>query len=105
SSRRRHTRFSRDWSSDVCSSDLLVAPGGQVLAHEVGPDRQLPVPAVDHDRELHGPRPPVAVDGVEGRPDRAAGEDDVVDQHDHRSEERRAGEEWRFRWPWQYDKT
>src|SRR5690606_40795932 len=25
SSRRRHTRFSRDWSSDVCSSDL----GGQ----------------------------------------------------------------------------
>src|SRR5690606_40924292 len=24
SSRRRHTRFSRDWSSDVCSSDLLT---------------------------------------------------------------------------------
>src|SRR5690606_40917350 len=24
SSRRRHTRFSRDWSSDVCSSDLLL---------------------------------------------------------------------------------
>src|SRR5207302_3098646 len=24
-SRRRHTRFSRDWSSDVCSSDLLAA--------------------------------------------------------------------------------
>src|SRR5207302_2342967 len=24
SSRRRHTRFSRDWSSDVCSSDLRV---------------------------------------------------------------------------------
>src|SRR5690606_41945879 len=24
SSRRLHTRFSRDWSSDVCSSDLLV---------------------------------------------------------------------------------
>src|SRR5690606_41145035 len=23
SSRRRHTRFSRDWSSDVCSSDLI----------------------------------------------------------------------------------
>src|SRR5690606_40404186 len=23
SSRRRHTRFSRDWSSNVCSSDLL----------------------------------------------------------------------------------
>src|SRR5215217_8825763 len=27
SSRRRHTRYWRDWSSDVCSSDLLV--GGQ----------------------------------------------------------------------------
>src|SRR3989449_8281771 len=24
SSRRRHTRCSRDWSSDVCSSDLLA---------------------------------------------------------------------------------
>src|SRR5690606_40051535 len=24
SSRRRHTRFSRDWSSDVCSSDLFT---------------------------------------------------------------------------------
>src|SRR5690606_39519153 len=27
SSRRRHTRFSRDWSSDVCSSDLFARPG------------------------------------------------------------------------------
>src|SRR5690606_40886560 len=27
SSRRRHTRFSRDWSSDVCSSDLGRADG------------------------------------------------------------------------------
>src|SRR5690606_39376663 len=26
SSRRRHTRFSRDWSSDVCSSDLSRFP-------------------------------------------------------------------------------
>src|SRR5690606_40662875 len=25
SSRRRHTRFSRDWSSDVCSSDLIAS--------------------------------------------------------------------------------
>src|SRR5690606_40902257 len=35
SSRRRHTRFSRDWSSDVCSSDLaaphLAAAGGAIL--------------------------------------------------------------------------
>src|SRR2546430_12640861 len=26
SSRRRHTRFDCDWSSDVCSSDLTTAP-------------------------------------------------------------------------------
>src|SRR5690606_2222499 len=33
SSRRRHTRFSRDWSSDVCSSDLVVplAVGAAIL--------------------------------------------------------------------------
>src|SRR5690606_39652769 len=28
SSRRRHTRFSRDWSSDVCSSDLFKLEWG-----------------------------------------------------------------------------
>src|SRR5690606_35257317 len=32
SSRRRHTRFSRDWSSDVCSSDLGVSKA-VVLSH------------------------------------------------------------------------
>src|SRR3712207_7692629 len=26
SSRRRHTRYWRDWSSDVCSSDLFLLP-------------------------------------------------------------------------------
>src|SRR3712207_1612548 len=29
SSRRRHTRYWRDWSSDVCSSDLQVGPGAR----------------------------------------------------------------------------
>src|SRR5215475_2348199 len=29
SSRRRHTRFSRDWSSEVCSSDLASSPSGE----------------------------------------------------------------------------
>src|SRR5690606_39666477 len=28
SSRGRHTRFSRDWSSDVCSSDLILRCAG-----------------------------------------------------------------------------
>src|SRR5256886_3718516 len=31
SSRRRHTRFDCDWSSDVCSSDLI----GEVVLHHV----------------------------------------------------------------------
>src|SRR5690606_39369225 len=66
SSRSRHTRFSRDWSSDVCSSDLLqrhlvlplqgLAADGGADAHPLarqalqgalpqgllGEDRQLP---------------------------------------------------------------
>src|SRR5690606_6072225 len=36
SSRRRHTRFSRDWSSDVCSSDLLNSLQAQI--------NNLPIP-------------------------------------------------------------
>src|SRR2546429_9035018 len=43
SSRRRHTRCSRDWSSDVCSSDLFqrqALGGHDLLAHQVG-DRHL----------------------------------------------------------------
>src|SRR2546429_4319901 len=33
SSRRRHTRCSRDWSSDVCSSDLKIK-----VLHAIGPN-------------------------------------------------------------------
>src|SRR5687768_17904486 len=33
SSRRRHTRCSRDWSSDVCSSDLVAT---ELLLHREG---------------------------------------------------------------------
>src|SRR3712207_9082151 len=45
SSRRRHTRYWRDWSSDVCSSDLdrAQAAGGRDARrgddHRVGQDR------------------------------------------------------------------
>src|SRR5690606_35809224 len=48
SSRRRHTRFSRDWSSDVCSSDLqaghleVVRDGDAVLARtQLGRPRRV----------------------------------------------------------------
>src|SRR5690606_40746188 len=37
SSRRRHTRFSRDWSSDVCSSDLDAGIDAIMTAHIVVP--------------------------------------------------------------------
>src|SRR5256884_3580716 len=42
SSRRRHTRCSRDWSSDVCSSDLLSNHGGRQLDSCVAPIEVLP---------------------------------------------------------------
>src|SRR5699024_11494860 len=35
SSRRRHTKSKRDWSSDVCSSDLLSATIGLIIAASV----------------------------------------------------------------------
>src|SRR5256884_9470430 len=35
SSRRRHTRCSRDWSSDVCSSDLIPGNRGRAAACDV----------------------------------------------------------------------
>src|SRR5690606_41054923 len=42
SSRRRHTRFSRDWSSDVCSSDLASSPRpGRLLAKALPCCRRL----------------------------------------------------------------
>src|SRR2546430_7523143 len=44
SSRRRHTRFDCDWSSDVCSSDLLPRVGGGGKRHQLRnhPPRSLP---------------------------------------------------------------
>src|SRR3712207_7958357 len=40
SSRRRHTRYWRDWSSDVCSSDLLGSYGDRLVAWVVA---RLPI--------------------------------------------------------------
>ena len=56
--------------------------GRQVLAHVVGPDRQLAVAAVDQHGELHRPGPAVVVERVEGGPHGAAGEEHVVDEDD-----------------------
>src|SRR5581483_12048318 len=61
SSRRRHTRYWRDWSSDVCSSDLreLRVPD-RVVAHLLGVDAPDPL--------LVGPQvPPVPLELPETR--------------------------------------
>ena len=46
SSRRRHTRLRRDWSSDVCSSDLVVFPRissrEHSTQHHISPTKQEP---------------------------------------------------------------
>src|SRR5690606_39946658 len=36
---RRHTRFSRDWSSDVCSSDLAMAGSNQIWEYDLSQSR------------------------------------------------------------------
>src|SRR5437660_6404013 len=38
SSRRRHTRWPRDWSSDVCSSDLRYVPHKEEFEKYYQPD-------------------------------------------------------------------
>src|SRR5215217_4209606 len=44
SSRRRHTRYWRDWSSDVCSSDLpAVEAQAADRAHRIGQERPVMV--------------------------------------------------------------
>src|SRR5690606_39852977 len=91
SSRRRHTRFSRDWSSDVCSSDL-----GRSLALDAEPERAYRSSlAAGGARRRPGVAPPApsgagtaAADGRTSRicrPLAPAG---------GRSEERRVGKEW-----------
>src|SRR6266498_6143548 len=49
SSRRRHTRCGRDWSSDVCSSDLRTV-GGSAGRGRPGADRGRALLAVFRDR-------------------------------------------------------
>src|SRR5688572_10838929 len=65
SSRRRHTRFDCDWSSDVCSSDLRKAlrPGGTVVAYGLTSAVQGKRPSDRVRRRRHRIRP-IAVFGL-----------------------------------------
>src|SRR2546429_10009042 len=93
SSRRRHTRCSRDWSSDVCSSDL------KAVAH-------IPVgPGLSGMRE-HPTRPEIlgisALGGFawifDARAYQVSARIPVGPLPYARSEERRVGKECRSRW-------
>src|SRR5690606_40127313 len=66
SSRRRHTSFSRDWSSDVCSSDLEIGSADDVrtLVTQVR-ERLASEPAVVALIGIAGGRPIVAVGTTE----------------------------------------
>src|SRR5256884_2047895 len=48
SSRRRHTRCSRDWSSDVCSSDLIInEPTASALAYGLDKKKEEKIAVYD----------------------------------------------------------
>src|SRR3712207_8758521 len=89
SSRRRHTRYWRDWSSDVCSSDLCEATLAELGQGSAEFLRFVVV--ADGDK--------VAVDTVTRYTD-AEGRVGSVSSCDvyERSEERRVGKECRSRW-------
>src|SRR3712207_8718318 len=86
SSRRRHTRYWRDWSSDVCSSDLIDADRrGEPRARPDPPQHRKPAVRPPEPRGVDGVRPRVRI-AVAAWLRRA------------RSEERRVGKECRSRW-------
>src|SRR5207253_7279218 len=92
SSRRRHTRWPRDWSSDVCSSDLLEqtrAEAAQVNAQTLGLREKKPCDSGRNGRRVLASRQ------CRCGPGRCAVRDRVPRWA--RSEERRVGKECRCR--------
>src|SRR5690606_39289363 len=66
SSRRRHTRFSRDWSSDVCSSDLI--PWEAPLTHMYGQPLRGTTVGVATELEVAGALDPGDLDPIAVHP-------------------------------------
>src|SRR5690606_40033681 len=97
-SRRRHTRFSRDWSSDVCSSDLVVGKGIHRVFLVDGKKNRLPV-----NRRRGGvhdfshPRPATRLKQLQGPQNVRLRIEQGILHRGRRSEERRVGTEWRSR--------
>src|SRR5690606_39577110 len=96
SSRRRHTRFSRDWSSDVCSSDLLVLRAARVDVDDVVVRKVSVDLAVEPAELLLELQVVEDLGALAASLAAASGLARIEVEHD-RSEERRVGKEWRDR--------
>src|SRR5207247_5382137 len=94
---RRHTRSTRDWSSDVCSSDL-DEPAVQLLARAQRRLRALPLRHVAHERaDVHEPALVAEHVRVDADPLLApvlAAQARLLAPDGVRSEERRVGKGW-----------
>src|SRR3712207_7079394 len=88
SSRRRHTRYWRDWSSDVCSSDLLMTAVSDNTATNLLLDR---VGIANVNKRM-------AAWGLKETRIHAKVFRGSTTSVDPRSEERRVGKECRSRW-------
>src|SRR5207237_5175805 len=66
SSRRRHTRFKCDWSSDVCSSDLVTAPSAVLIGGIAGVLVCVAVFFIDGKLRIDDPVGAISVHGVNG---------------------------------------
>src|SRR2546430_12756559 len=90
SSRRRHTRFDCDWSSDVCSSDLAVVLQEAVLfSTSIAENIAYAAPGATRQQIVAAAQAANAHEFIERLPQ---------GHETERSEERRVGKECRSRW-------
>src|SRR5437660_2943356 len=101
SSRRRHTRWPRDWSSDVCSSDLNIFKLKLEYFRPLGNPNKFLQGLLQHFNRLKDEdiSPIQYLEWVQGKSKKlkVESEEEIEEQ---RSEERRVGKECRYRW-WQ----